>query len=146
MLCLRLVVLVLNYLLEFGTVTAYADFGSPSSAEVTADAYVNSQGRRRVDAPFELGPMHHTPSQGSQVQNSNCVSETFKTCKVRNKNFLDFSDFPTIFLRRKVEIKVLVDVRVCQNVVLRTKSCPKTKPITATNALTAKKMCYLKCL
>ena len=68
MLCLRLVVLVLNYLLEFGTVTAYADFGSPSSAEVTADAYVNSKGRRRVDAPFELGPMHHTPSQGSQRQ------------------------------------------------------------------------------
>ena len=146
MLCLRLVVLVLNYLLEFGTATAYADFGSPSSAEVTADAYVNSQGRRRVDAPFELGPLHHTPSQGSQVKNSNCVSETFKTCKVRNKNFLDFSDFPTIFLRRKVEIKVPVNVRVCQNVVLRTKSCPKTKPIMATNALTAKKMSYLKCL
>ena len=123
MLCLRLVVLVLNYLLEFGTATAY-DFGSPSSAEVTADAYVDSQ--------------------GSQVQNSNCVSETFKTCKVRNKKFFDFSDFPTIFLRRKVEIKVLVDVRVCQNVVLRTKSCPKTKPIMATNALIAKKMSYLK--
>ena len=146
MLCLRLVVLVLNYLLEFGTVTAYADFGSPSSAEVTADAYVNSKGRRRVDAPFELGPMHHTPSQGSQVQNSNCVSETFKTCKVRNNIFLDFSNFPTIILRRKVVIKVPVNVRVYQNVVLRTKSCPKTKPIMATNALTAKKMSYLKSL
>ena len=143
MLCRRLVLLVLNYLLEFGTATAY-DFGSPSSAEVTADAYVNSQGRRRVDAPFELGPMRHTPSQGSQAQNSNCVSETFKTCKVRNKNFLDFLDFLTIFLRRKVEIKVLVDVRVCQNVVLRTKSCPKTKPIMAMNALIAKIMSYLK--
>ena len=124
MLCLRLVVLVLNYLLEFGTATAYADFGSPSSAEVTADAYGDSH--------------------GSQVQNSNCVSETFKTCKVRNKNFLDFSDFSTIFLRRKVEIKVPVNVRVCQNVVLRTKSCPKTKPIMAMNALITKKMCYLK--
>ena len=72
MLCLRLVVLVLNYLLEFGTATAYADFGSPSSAEVTADAY---------------------ESQGSQVQNSNCVSETFKICKVRKKVFLDFPSF-----------------------------------------------------
>ena len=135
MLCLRLVVLVLNYLLEFGTATAYADFGSPSSAEVTADAY--------ADKPINFGS---PASQGSQVKNSNCVSETFKICKVRNKNFLDFSDFPTIFLRRKVETKVLVNVRVCQNVVLRTKSCPKTKPIMAMSALIAKKMCYLKSL
>ena len=138
MLCLRLVVLVLNYLLEFGTATANADapinFGSPSSAEVTADAY--------ADKPINFGS---PASHGSQVKNSNCVSETFKTCKVRNKIFLDFSDFSTIFLRRKVEIKVPVNVRVCQNVVLRTKSCPRTKPIMATNALTAKKLSYLKC-
>eukprot|EP00093_Oithona_nana_P008745 08745.XXX_148824_148494_1 [CDS] Oithona nana genome sequencing. len=59
MLCLRLVVLVLNYLLGFGAVTAYVD-------------------RQR---PINFGSSHQSSSQGSQAQNSKCVSETFKICK-----------------------------------------------------------------
>ena len=73
MLCLRFVVLVLNYLLGFGAVTAYVD-------------------RQR---PINFGSSHQSSSQGSQAQNSKCVSETFKICKVRNKIFLDFSNLST---------------------------------------------------